>query len=168
MVDLALSDGGQADQTRQVRDPGGDASDAELEGWVVDRAVGDGHSLVASSADEDKAGDGGEAVTAAVVGLTASGDVVATGLSSAPGLVGGADAGGVLAEVLVGLRASSGDLVASAIGSAEAPARSVGEDVTARVPGGSAVWDGDASVGSNAVDDSGVALRVTAALVAVD
>lgn len=168
MVDLALSDGGQADQTSQVRDPGGDAGDAELEGWVVDGAVGDGHSLVAQTVDEDPAGDGGEAVTAAVVSLTTSGDVVATGLSSAPGLVAGADAGIVLAEVLVRLRARSGDLVASAIGSAEAPAGSVGEDVTARVPGSGAVWDSDAGVGSSAVDDGGVALRVTAALVAVD
>lgn len=168
MVDLALSDGGQAGRTRQVRDPGGDAGDAELEGWVVYGAVGDAHFLVAQPVDEDPAGDGGEAVTAAVVSLTTSGDVEATGLSSAPGLVGGADAGGVLAEVLVGLRASSGDQVASAIGGAEARAGSVGEDVTARVPGSSAVWDSDAGVRSSAVDDGGVALRVTAALVAVD
>lgn len=163
-----MSDGGQTDQTRQVRDVGGDAGDAELEGWVVFGAVGDGHSLVAHTVDEDPAGDGGEAVTAAVVGLTASGDVVATGLSSAPGLVGGADASGVLAVVLVGLRASSGDLVTSAVGSAEAPAGSVGEDFTAGAPGGGAVWDGDAGVGSSAVDNGGVALSVTGALVAVD
>lgn len=146
LVDLTLSDGGQAYQTRQVRDPGSDASDAELESWVVDGAVGDVHSLEASTVDEDKAGDGGEAVTAAVVGLAASGDVVATELSSAPGLVGGADASGVLAEVLVGLRASSRDRVASASDSAEAPASSIGEDDTARVPGGGAVWDSNAGV----------------------